>query len=261
VKVLVTFAVEAEFAPWRKRRGFEIARAGELIIYCASLSGVDVNVLLTGIGDGRASVLGLQVSSFTAGQGFDVCISSGLAGALRAKHVAGDLLVAKQVRSPMVHADVRTDTLACDEELVCLASECGARPVDSFYMADHIVITSAEKARLSPLADAVDMESFEVIKEARACGSRAVAIRAISDTSEEDLPVDLNLALTGKGHVSLGRIAGQALRHPKSIGALLKFGRQSQKAAEALADFLERYVQALAHQGKSQGMQEKAVQA
>jgi len=261
VKVLVTFAVEAEFAPWRKRRGFEVARASNLVIYSASVSGVDVNVLLTGIGDGSASVLGLQMSSFTAGRGFDVCISSGLAGALQAKHVAGDLLVAKQVRNPIVDAEVRTDTLACDEQLVSVARACGARQVDSFYMADHIVITSTEKARLSSLADAVDMESFEVIKEARAWGARAVAIRAISDTSEEDLPVDLNLALTGKGHVSLGRIAGQALRHPQSIGALLKFGRQSQKAAEALADFLERYVQALGHQHKSQGMQEKAVQA
>jgi hypothetical protein len=100
-----------------------------------------------------------------------------------------------------------------------------------------------------------------VVKEAHAWGARAVAIRAISDNSEEDLPVDFNLALTGKGDISLGRIAGQALLHPKSVKGLLKFGRQSRKAAEALADFLEQYIPKLAQQDQAEAMQRKAVQA
>ena len=261
VRVLVTFAAQAEFAPWRKRREFETVRVDDVMVFCIQVSGAEVNVLLTGIGDSRASVPGLQMSSLLAGQGFDVCISSGLAGALRAEHVAGDILAARQVRSHFVPADAGTDTLECDHALVSAAEACGAKAVGNFYMADHIVVTSSEKARLSALADAVDMESFDVVKEAHAWGARAVAIRAISDNSEEDLPVDFNLALTGKGDISLGRIAGQALLHPKSVKGLLKFGRQSRKAAEALADFLERYIPKLAQQDKAEAMQGKAVQA
>jgi len=261
MRVLVTFAVDAEFAPWRRRREFETVRVDDAMVFCLQLSGAEVNVLLTGIGDSSASVLGLQMSSLSAGQGFDVCISSGLAGALRAEHVAGDILAARQVRSHIVHADAGTDTLECDHELVSEAEACGAKAVGNFYMADHIVVTSSEKARLSALADAVDMESFDVVKEAHAWGARAVAIRAISDNSGEDLPVDFNLALTGKGDISLGRIAGQALRHPKSVKGLLKLGRQSRKAAEALADFLEQYIPKLTQLDNAEAIQRKAVQA
>lgn len=261
MRVLVTFAVQAEFAPWRKRHEFEVVRVEDLMIFGAQILGADVNVLLTGIGDSNAPVLGLEMSSLAAGEGFDICISSGLAGALRAEHTAGDILAAKQVCSHVVHADARTDTLECDHELVSAAEACGAKAVANFYTADHMVVTSAEKARLSPLADAVDMESFDVIREAHAWRARAVAIRAISDNSEEDLPIDFNRALTEKGDVSLGRIAGQALRHPKSVRGLLKFGRQSQQATEALADFLEQYIPKLAEQREADAMHRKAVQA
>ncbi len=261
MRILVTFAVDAEFAPWRRRREFETVRVDDVMVFCIQVPGAEVNVLLTGIGEGSASVLGLQMSSLAAGQGFDVCISSGLAGALRAEHVAGDILAARQVRSHIVHADAGADILECDHELVSAAEACGAKVVGNFYMADHIVVTSIEKARLSALADAVDMESFDVIKEVNAWKAKAVAIRAISDNSEEDLPVDFNLALTGKGDISLGRIAGQALLHPKSVKGLVKLGRQSRKAAEALADFLEQYIPKLAQQDKAEAIQRRAVQA
>jgi nucleoside phosphorylase len=262
MKVLVTFAVEAEFAPWRKRREFAAAHVDDLTIFCANVSGADVSVLLTGIGDkSSSSLLGLQMSSFAVGGGFDVCVSSGLSGALRAEHELSEILVAKQVRTGTVHADARTNVLECDGELVLLAQTSGAKIVGCFYTADHIVITATEKARLSSLADAVEMESFEVIKEAYAWGTRAVAIRAISDASTEDLPVDFNLAVTDKGGVSVSRMIGQALRHPRSVPGLLKFGMQSQKAATALAEFLEQYIATLVGQNEPAAVHGKTVQA
>jgi nucleoside phosphorylase len=200
------------------------------------------------------------MSAFVAEHSFDLCISSGLAGALLPRYAAGDILAAKQVRSHMAHADAGTDFLECDHDLIAAAEACGAKAVGSFYSADHIVVTCAEKSRLSASADAVDMESFDIIKEAYAWGTRPVAIRAISDNSDEDLPVDFNLALTGKGNISVGRIVGQALLHPKSVPSLIRFGKQSQKAAESLADFLDLYIPKLA-QDRAALTQEKAVQA
>jgi nucleoside phosphorylase len=261
MKILVTFAVEAEFAPWRKRHAFAVLPSTDSKTYSAKLSGAEVIVLLTGIGDSRASALGLHMSPFAAEHCFDLCISSGLAGALLPQYSAGDILAANQVRSHMVHADAGTDCLGCDNRLVVAAQACGAKAVGSFYTANHIVITSAEKTRLSASADAVEMESFDIIKEAYAWGARPVAIRAISDNSDEDLPVDFNLALTGKGDISVGRIVGQALLHPQSVPSLIKFGRQSQKAAESLANFLDRYIPKLAQHERTEVMQGKAVQA
>ncbi len=261
MKILVTFAVDAEFAPWRKRHGFAIVPAAGLTMFGAKLSGAEVIVLLTGIGDSSASVLGLQMSAFVSEQSFDVCISSGLAGALRPQYSAGDILAAKQVRSQVVHADARTDTLECDHVLVAVAETCGAKTVGSFYTADHIVVASKEKSHLSTVADAVDMESFDVIKEAYSWGTRPVAIRAISDNSDEDLPVDFNLALTGKGAISVSRIVGQALLHPRRVPALLRFGKQSQKAAESLANFLDQYIPQVIQQCWTEVMHGKAVQA
>jgi nucleoside phosphorylase len=261
MKVLVTFAVEAEFAPWRKRHGFSVVPAAGLRVCIAKLSGAEVTVLLTGIGDSSASMLGLQMAAFGAEHSFDLCISSGLAGALLPQYAAGDILAAKQVRSHVIHADAGTDSLECDGGLIVAAEACGAKAVGSFYTANHIVVTSAEKSRLSASADAVDMESFDIIKGAYTWGTRPVAIRAISDNSDEDLPVDFNLALTRKGDISVGRIVGQALLHPKSVPSLIRFGKQSQKAAESLADFLDLYIPKLAQQDNAKVVRGKAVQA
>lgn len=261
MKALVTFAVEAEFAPWRKRHRFTAVPAAGLRVCSAKLSGSEVVVLLTGIGDSSASVLGLQMPAFVAEHSFDFCISSGLAGALLPRHAAGDVLAARQVRCPDIHVDAGTDSLECDRGLVAAAEACGARAVASFYTAEHIVVTSTEKSRLSVSADAVDMESFGIVKEAYAWGTRPVAIRAISDNSDEDLPVDFNLALTGKGDISVGRIVGQALLHPKSVPSLIRFGKQSQRAAESLADFLDLYIRKLAQLDNAEVMQGKAVPA
>jgi nucleoside phosphorylase len=261
MKALVTFAVEAEFAPWRKHHRFTAVSAAGLRVCSAKLSGTEVVVLFTGIGDSSASVLGLQMPAFVAEHSFDFCISSGLAGALLPQYAAGDILAAKQVRSPNTHVDAGTDSLDCDKGLIAAAEACGARAVASFYTADHIVVTSTEKSKLSVSADAVDMESFGIVKEAYAWGTRPVAIRAISDNSDEDLPVDFNLALTGKGDISVGRIVGQALLHPKSVPSLIRFGKQSQRAAESLADFLDLYIRKLAQLDNAEVMQGKAVPA
>ncbi len=45
-------------------------------------------------------------------------------------------------------------------------------------------------------ADAVEMESFAVLSRARANGVPGIAIRAVSDTVDEDLPLGMNEVFT-----------------------------------------------------------------
>src|SRR2546429_8452304 len=93
MRVLVTFAVEAEFAPWRKLRGFEKMTKGKAQFFRARIGASEVNVLLTGVGGKNAWV---QATKVICDGEVDFCISSGLAGALRPEYHLGDGLGAEE---------------------------------------------------------------------------------------------------------------------------------------------------------------------
>jgi adenosylhomocysteine nucleosidase len=238
MRVLVTFAVEAEFAPWRKLRGFEKMAKGTAQFFRARIGDSEVNVLLTGVGGKNAW---LEATKVICGGEIAICISSGLAGALRPDYHLGEVLAAKEVQ-----AVGRKRVVAADRRLVRLAEEHGARAVDSFYSADRVIGLASEKRELGGRADAVEMESGEVLYEAAAFGAKGIAIRGISDRADEDLPLDFNRVMTSTGELSIPRVLGEMVRHPLSTAALVRFGNQSRVAAEKLAAFLDRYVEAVA---------------
>jgi len=238
MRILVTFAVEAEFAPWRKLRSFESNVKGDAEFFVARIGKSDINVLLTGIGGKKAWV---EATKIIWDGDVDICISSGLAGALRPEYHVGDVLVAKEVQ-----AVGWKRVVAADAHLIQLAEERGARVVGSFYSADHVISLASEKKELGNLADAVEMESGEVLFEAAVFGAKGIAIRGISDAADEDLPLDFNKVMTSTGKVSMPRVLGEVVRHPLSTAALVRFGNQSRAAAEKLAAFLDHYVEAVA---------------
>jgi adenosylhomocysteine nucleosidase len=236
MRVLVTFAVDAEFAPWRKLYDFRKAKAAGIDYFSTQLAGADLDVFLTGIG-GKSEWLEAATSLYDSE--IDVCISSGLAGGLRPEHKIGEILVADKVM-----AATRDLSAFSETSLVESATAIGAKRA-LFYTADHVVLTAAEKRELGSFADAVEMESCGVLMEAGLFAAKTVAIRAISDTSEEDLPLDFNKVTNNSGDVSLTRILGEVVSAPGSIPALMRFGQRSRLAAQSLAKFLERYLRAL----------------
>jgi adenosylhomocysteine nucleosidase len=238
MRILVTFAVEAEFAPWRKLRSFERQTSGSAEYYAVRIGGADVNVLLTGVGGKSAW---LETTKIAWDCDVDVCISSGLAGALRTEYQLGDILAAKEV-----HAARWKRLVTSDEKLIQLAEEHGAKAVGSFYSADRVIGLASEKRELGGVADAVEMESGEVLYEASAFGAKVIAIRAISDAAEEDLPLDFNRVMTPAGEVSIPKVLSEVARHPMSVPALVRFGKQSREAAAKLGAFLDRYLEGVA---------------
>src|SRR5260370_41802519 len=215
MRILVTFAVDAEFAPWRKLRGFEKPTDGVAEFFAARIGGADVNVLLTGVG-GRSAWL--EATKIVWDGDVDICISSGLAGALRSEYRIGDVLAAREIQ-----AIGWKRVVASDAKLVRLAEEHGARAVNSFYSADRVISLASEKRELGKVADAVEMESGEVLYEAAAFGAKGIAIRGISDAADEDLPLDFNKVMTSAGEVSIPRVLGEVVRHPLSTPALVRF--------------------------------------
>lgn len=257
MKILVTFAVEAEFAPWRARhdfRSFQIQEGTEA--YLATISGIEVIVGLTGMGPESAAI---KTCEFTWGEVLDLCITTGFAGALRPEHQVADILAAREIV-----ADEKRDKrlgmrIKSTQRLLNIATACGAKLVDRFYSSPFLIGKALDKAALGNCADAVEMESFEVLSEALAWMSEGIALRAISDTVDQDLPLDFDQMVTDEGELSMARLAGQIIRKPSAIPGLIRLGKRSGEAATRLADFLDGYLAALA--GKPSAVVSKGVQA
>jgi len=234
MKILITFAVEAEFAPWRNMRQFSESAAAGVKIYATQIANTELTVLLTGVGGRKAWA---EATKIIWDGNMDVCISSGLAGALKAEHRPGDILAAREV-----HATNWNKVIPSDSALLKLASAAGAKVVDAFYSADRVLIRAEDKRQLGSKADAVEMESGDILLEAVAFGAKVIAVRGISDAAGEDLPLDFNRTTTDSGDISISRVLKEAVRHPGSVLGLIRFGLQSRRAAAHLARFLDGFV-------------------
>jgi nucleoside phosphorylase len=234
MKILMTFAVDAEFAPWRKRNEF-LRKQSLRGFYAAEVNDLEVYVLLTGMGwDGANSTFAIAEA---LKEKPDICISSGLAGALKPDYRHGKVLVARSICRPG-----EEQVVTASASMVSSAAENGAKVVEAFVTTDKIVRTAEEKNKLASSGEAVEMESYHILRAATNAGVPCVAIRAVSDTSEEDLPVDFGQVVDRAGHVRWPSMLREVGRHPGRVGALIRFGGRSKSAATRLADFLDIYV-------------------
>ncbi len=241
------FALDAEFAPWRRLRPFHPGKWGLADAHWTEIGGAQVGVVLTGIGP-RQAALKISEIVWDSNQTARICISAGLAGGLRPEYRVADVLAARTVSSGGAQGLRESRVIECDPSLVALAGEHGARIAGRVHTAGRVISTAGEKRMLGAEADAVEMESFEVVKESVEYGVRSVVIRAISDTVHEDLPLEMDRILTGDGRVSRSKVLGQLARRPWALPGLLRLGARSKRAAEALASFLDAYVTAVARQ-------------
>ncbi len=237
MRILVTFALRQEFSPWRALRNFRRVEFLGVPVYLTQVGDVSAHVMLTGMGAERAAAAARMAFS----NEYQACISTGLAGGLKHFHPAGRVLVARTVR-----AGIGDEYLATDSRLRRLAAVCGARVVDAFYSAERILVTAREKGALALLADAVEMESFAILDEARKWNVPAIAIRSISDGAGEDLPLDFNRAISRRGNLSVSRMLAQIARQPRALPGLLRLGTEGRRAATKLAAFLDSYLETLA---------------
>ena len=241
--ILVTFAVEAEFAPWRSRHPFvpyefdEAGRRRDFDLYRANTCSNEVTVLLTGMGGENASnamqTIPLEMQ--------DVCIATGLAGALDPSLKPGTIVAGR--RCEALSKVLKT---ASDAGLLDLAVAAGARAVNVFLTSEAILATAIEKQSLSASGSVVEMESAHILAAASRRQVPVVAVRAISDGADEDLPVDFRQIADSRGHVRVGGLLKELALHPHRLPLLVRFGRQSRAAAVSLADFLDQCIPLIA---------------
>ncbi len=142
MRILVTFAIKAEFSQWSSRHPFvpyefenwETRR--EFDLFKANIGSDEVTVLLTGIG-GESSAKAILSIPLDV---HDICISSGLAGSLDAAWTPGDVVVARTTAT----LD-QSSKAASDPSLVELAIAAGAKPVNVSLTSEKIVATADAK--------------------------------------------------------------------------------------------------------------------
>jgi hypothetical protein len=129
---------------------------------------------------------------------------------------------------------------------VDFAVASGARLVDTSLTSGKVVATADEKQELGASGSIVEMEASYVLKAAEKHHVPAVAVRAISDSAEEDLPVDFGRIMDSRGHLKYGEMLKELGLHPYRLAPLIKFAGQSRSATKSLADFLDRFVSVIA---------------
>jgi adenosylhomocysteine nucleosidase len=203
-RFFVTFAVKEEAAPFLR----------------ATKTAAHLRAWITGMGRENARHAAQTMLAQTRP---DWVITAGFAGGLDPRLTAGTVIYSAPAGSPL------------ESKL----EAAGARRA-RFHCAARIAVTAGEKAllRRQTGADAVEMES-SVIEEV--CGQWNIpcaTVRVISDTAEEDLPLDFNQLLTPGFGIHFGKLARELLFAPGKIAALIRLQRRTASAARKLAGVL-----------------------
>ena len=201
--VLVCFALDEEAGAFRK-----LAAGRE-----------HVSILITGIG--RKNAEG-SVREFLQQNSTRQVFTCGFAGGLNPELKIGDVVFLTLQRTVW-------DALA----------KYGARSA-YFYSGSRIVTTAAEKAelRLKTRQDAVEMESAHIQAICREQKLPCTTVRVISDTAQEDLPFDFNQLCKPDLSLDFGKLAWAIVKSPGKIPALLRLRKNTNLAAERLAEAL-----------------------
>jgi adenosylhomocysteine nucleosidase len=235
MNILITYAVEAEFAPWRALN-MEKVTIGNVSLHRAHIGQATVDFVISGMGAVNAQRVADAVISNT----YSFCITSGFAGALKSSVKLGDIVASEKVQE---HASRRIEI--CDADLLAHAAGNGATRIATLLTTDHVVNTTTEKNRLSAFAEAVDMESYAILHAANKKNVVSAVVRVISDSFDRDMPAELDTIVDSQGHVKIAGVVRYVAKHPLLVPALVRLGRDSKSAAEALAHFLESYINKL----------------
>jgi adenosylhomocysteine nucleosidase len=233
--VLICFPLKQEAAPFRK--------------IAAEKSGV--SILLTGIGRrnaeqslrkflaGGASLPASRFQNVSAGDARlvsslappSLVLACGFAGGLNPDLKLGEVVF------ELGGSEIGNRQSAIGNHLLA----AGAKPA-RFFCADRIATTTAEKKKLRDEtgADAVEMESAAIYAVCREHRIPCATVRVISDTASEDLPLDFNQLSKPDQSLDYGRLFLTIAKSPGKIGALMKLQKQTQFAAERLAQVLAR---------------------
>jgi adenosylhomocysteine nucleosidase len=210
MSTLICFALKEEAAPFHK----------------IAAQRPSVFTVIVGIGRQNAEK---SVRSFLASNSPELVLTCGFAGGLNPDLKLGDVIF-------------ELSTLNIQPSTRLLAA--GAKSA-KIFCADRIATTVAEKKalRAETGADAVEMESAAIHAVCAERGIPCVTVRVISDTADEDLPLDFNALAKADKSIDFGKLFLAIAKSPGKIGALMALQKKTRLAAERLAAVLSKILQ------------------
>jgi adenosylhomocysteine nucleosidase len=181
-------------------------------------------------GAGRAEAL--EAALLSAAAGVEALISIGIGGALGPGLQPGDWVVATSVIAD--GSQTPTDPAWTAE----IRARLPAARMGPILGSDVMLTQAAEKraAHQRWQALAVDMESHVAARVARRLGLPFAAVRVISDSADRDLPAAVTVGMKPDGGMALGAVLWALARDPAQLPALIRTGRDAERAFRALAD-------------------------
>lgn len=110
----------------------------------------------------------------------------------------------------------------------------------SFHCAERVAISAAVKAvlRAGTGKDAVEMESGVIRQVCREHQVPSATVRVVSDTAEEDLPLDFNQLMNADYTMNYGRLVFALIKNPMKVPKLVRFSKAVSHAAKQLGGVL-----------------------
>lgn len=173
-----------------------------------------------------------EVTNQLLRQGVNELVSFGFAGGLDPALRPGAVVIPTTIV-------VDGKSYAADADL---AGRFGGLTPHRLFAGREIAADAAIKRRLHATmhAHAIDLESGSVARVAQAHGVPFIAVRAISDAAERDLPPAALLALDRQGRVDLIGVLGSLLRQPTQLPGLLRLASDAARARRALVELTRR---------------------
>jgi hopanoid-associated phosphorylase len=157
-------------------------------------------------------------------------LSAGLAGALAPGLEPGACVIADSIVDG--EAQLPTDRVWSD----ALAGRLSQARRSMIAGSDAMLVSARDKAALRARtgADVVDMESHVAARFARDRGLPFAAVRFISDAADQDLPPAVRVGMRPDGGMDVLAVIGALARAPRQLPALLRTGRDAERAFRAL---------------------------
>jgi adenosylhomocysteine nucleosidase len=172
---------------------------------------------------------------------------TGLAGGCGPGLRPGDIVIGDPVARPSTHANGDAGDPHLRGQAVRALDAAGLRyRVGRLLTVDEVVTSPATKAEWwrTQGALAVDLESAHVLAWARRVGLPALAIRAVADGPDDEVPRDLLEVVGPDGRIRT-RAAACLLGRPALLGAAWRLGQRSREALGSLARFVHAFVDRL----------------
>lgn len=224
--VLAIAAEEREFAGLLRRAERKRRLMGWPVECAWSAVTGPVRWLLVSDGPG-ASLAGRAAAEALSRCSVRCILSTGLCGALDAHLRPGDAVHAAEVIDGQGTRWEPLDPGAASSPVRLLS-------------VSRVAVTVAEKRSMAAATGAavVEMEAAAVAAEAARHGLPFYCLRVVSDSLEEELPMDFNRYRDSMGRFSRVRIAAACVLRPWAVPALLRFDRQCRSSAGILGDCL-----------------------